>query len=427
MAPDVFRFQDDELFVEDRPLSELARTVGTPFYVYAKNALLERYLGLEAAFQATPHLHAVALKANAQPALLRPLAALGAGAEVVSGAELALALELGFPASKIVFSGVGKTEGELEAGLAASVLMFLVESEMELEVLNDIAAERRLRGRVALRLNPDIDAKTHPHIATGVSTAKFGIDPDEARRLYRSHGAYPNLDFIGVHSHIGSQITSVEPLAENARTLADWARSLRDDGIVLTHVDIGGGVGIRYRDEEAPSFPAYAERVLKPLSELGVTVVTEPGRVLFGPIGALVVRVLYVKRVHGRRFVIVDAGLNDLIRPALYGAYHEVVPLRRRAGASHVMDVAGAVCESSDIFARDRELVPPERGDYLAILDAGAYGFVMSSNYNLRPRPAEVVVEDGGFEIARPAETEEELVTRELASEGRKRREPNGS
>jgi diaminopimelate decarboxylase len=417
MPPDVFRVQDDELCAGGLPLSEIARSVGTPFYVYAKEPLLERYRELESAFAGVAHLHCVALKANAQPALLRPLAALGAGAEVVSGAELALARELGFPAEKIVFSGVGKTERELEAGLLASVLMFLVESEMELEVLNAIAGERKLRGRVALRLNPDIDAKTHPHIATGVSTAKFGVDPEEARRLYRNHRAYPHLDFIGVHSHIGSQITAIEPLAENARTLAEWARSLRDDGVVLTHVDIGGGVGIRYRDEEAPSFAAYAERVLPPLAELGVTLVTEPGRALFGPVGAFVVRVLYVKRVHGRAFVVVDAGLNDLLRPALYGAYHRVVPLWRRGGTPRLMDVAGAVCESSDVFARDRELVPPERGDFLAILDAGAYGFVMSSNYNLRPRPAEVVVEDGGFRVVRPAETEAGLVARELASE----------
>lgn len=410
-----FRFQDDELFVEDLPLAEIASSVGTPFYVYAKTALLERYRRLDSAFRKAPHLHCVALKANSQPALLRPLAASGAGAEVVSGAELVLARKLGFPAERIVFSGVGKTERELEAGLAASVLLFLVESETELEVLNELAGELKLRGRVALRLNPDIDARTHPHIATGVATAKFGVDPEEARRLYRGNGAYPNLDFIGVHSHIGSQITSVEPLAENARTLAEWARSLRDDGVTLTHVDIGGGLGIPYRDEEAPSFEAYAERVLPPLAELGVTVVTEPGRVLFGPVGAFVVRVLYVKHVHGRRVVVVDAGLNDFLRPALYGAYHRVVPLQRRDGIPRIMDVVGAVCESSDVFARDRELVAPERGDLLAILDAGAYGFVMSSHYNLRPRAAEVVAEGREFRVVRPAESVEALVDEELA------------
>lgn len=416
MIQDPFRM-DDELFVGGLALEGVARSVGTPFYVYAKDALLDRYRELDAAFTGQAHFHCVALKANSQPVLLRPLADRGAGAEVVSGAELALALELGFPPGKIVFSGVGKTEPELEAGLEAEVLMFLVESEAELEILNALAGEKGRRGRVALRLNPNIDARTHPHIATGVSAAKFGIDPEEARRLYRSHRDFPNLDFIGVHSHIGSQITSVEPLGENARTLAEWTRSLRDDGVRLTHVDVGGGVGIRYREEVAPGFEDYAERVLPPFVDLGVTVLTEPGRVLFGPVGALVVRVIYVKRVHGREFVIVDAGLNDLLRPALYGAYHRVVPLRPRAGEARTVDVAGAVCESSDVFARDRELVPVERGDYLAILDAGAYGFVMSSNYNLRPRPAEVVVEDGAFRVVRPAETESELVDRELACE----------
>jgi diaminopimelate decarboxylase len=414
IASDVFRYQNDQLSVAGVPLAEIARSVGTPFYVYDARALLERFRGLSNAFESVPHLHCVALKANCQPALLRPLFAAGAGAEVVSGAELALALALGVPSSRIVFSGVGKSDRELASGVAADVLLFLVESEMELRALDGLAREAGRKVRVALRLNPDIDAKTHPHIATGMATAKFGIDADEALKLYRSRRDYPSLDFAGIHSHIGSQITELGPLAENARALAALVEELRESGADIRYVDIGGGLGIPYRGESTPAFEAYAESVVRPLRNLGVTVVTEPGRVLFGPVGALVARILYVKRVHGREFVVLDAGLNDLLRPALYGAYHRVVPLAQRARMVRSFDVAGAVCESSDVFARDRELPAPERGEHLAILDAGAYGFAMSSNYNLRPRPAEVVVEDGGFRVVREAETEEELVAREL-------------
>ncbi len=414
MTLDVFRYQNDQLSAAGVPLAEIAGSVGTPFYVYDSRALLERFRGLSGAFEGVPHLHCVALKANSQPALLRPLFAAGAGAEVVSGAELALALALGVPSSRIVFSGVGKSDRELASGVAADVLLFLVESEMELRALDGLAREAGRIARVALRLNPDIDAKTHPHIATGVATAKFGIDAEEALPLYRSRRDFPSLDFAGIHSHIGSQITELGPLAENARALAALVEEIRESGADIRYVDIGGGLGIPYRGESTPAFEAYAESVVRPLRSLGVTVVTEPGRVLFGPVGALVARVLYVKRVHGREFVVLDAGLNDLLRPALYGAYHRVIPLARRARRVSSFDVAGAVCESSDVFARDRELPAPERGEYLAILDAGAYGFAMSSNYNLRPRPAEVVVEDGGFRVVREAETEQDLVAREL-------------
>ncbi|HXV59367.1 MAG TPA: diaminopimelate decarboxylase [Vicinamibacteria bacterium] len=415
---DVFEYRDDVLVADGIPLSEIAASHPTPFYVYVPRALVSRYRKLDAAFSGSSHFHAVALKANTQPALLRHLVNEGAGAEVVSGAELALALALGFAPSKIVFSGVGKTERELRSGVIANVAMLLVESEQELRMLDAIAARAGRRASVALRLNPDIDAGTHRHIATGIKTAKFGLDAEQARQLYAAHREFSALDFVGVHSHIGSQITALEPLAANARILAEWVRSLRGIGVELKYVDIGGGVGIRYHGERAPSFDGYAESVIAPFADLDVTIVTEPGRILFGPVGAFVVRVLYVKRVHERGFLVVDAGLNDFLRPALYGAYHRIVPLRQKRGAARTVDVVGAVCESSDVFARDRSLVAPEPGDFLAILDAGAYGFVMSSNYNLRARPAELVVEEGRFRIVRTAETEEELVARELAGGG---------
>jgi diaminopimelate decarboxylase len=411
---DVFRYENDQLCAAGVPLAEIAQSIPTPFYLYDPGAARERFRALSEAFAGIAHLHCVALKANSQPALLSPMFAEGAGAEVVSGAELALALALGLPGSRIVFSGVGKTDRELASGIEADVLLFLVESETELRVLDALAREAGRKARVALRLNPDIDAKTHPHIATGVATAKFGIDPEEALALYRSHRDFPNVDFAGIHSHIGSQVTELEPLAENARALASLVRYLRGSGVSIRYLDVGGGLGIPYRGESTPNFRAYAEGVAEPLRDLGVTLLTEPGRVLVGPVGALVARVLYVKRVHGREFVVLDAGLNDLLRPALYGAYHRVVPLARRDREIRTFDVAGAVCESSDIFARDRELPAPRRGEHLAILDVGAYGFAMSSNYNLRPRPAEVVVEEGRFRVVREAETVASLVAREL-------------
>ena len=414
MPRDVFHYRDGQLAVEKLLVSEVAAAVPTPFYLYAVGALVERYRELERAFASSRHLHCVAMKANSQPALLRPLAAEGAGAEVVSGAELALALELGFPPSRIVFSGVGKTEPELVSGLRADIRMFLVESETELHVLDDLAAREGRKAPVALRLNPDIDPETHPHIATGVSDAKFGVDPDEARALYRRHRDFAHLDFIGVHSHIGSQITSIRPLSDNAAMLGAWVKELRDAGVPIRFVDIGGGLGIRYEGDDTPGFDQYAESVIRPLSELDVEILTEPGRALLGPVGAFVVRVLYVKSVHGRRFVVVDAGMNDLIRPALYGAYHSIVPLAEGVASRPPVDIVGAVCESSDVFARARELPELERGELLAILDTGAYGFAMSSNYNLRPRPAEVIVDGAEHRVVREAESEAELVAREL-------------
>ncbi len=417
MRGDVFHYEGGHLATEGVRLSDVTDTVPTPFYLYAVGPLVERYRALDRAFANSRHLHCVAMKANSQPALLRPLAMEGAGAEVVSGAELALALELGFSPSRIVFSGVGKTERELVAGIRAGIRLFLVESEAELHVLDRLNARAAAEGRrapVALRLNPDIDPKTHRHIATGVSAAKFGVDPDTARNLYRRHREFSHLEFVGVHSHIGSQITSVGPLSENARVLASWVRELRSVGVPIRYVDIGGGLGIPYYGDDTPGFTAYAEAMLPHLGDLDVEILTEPGRVLLGPIGAFVVTVLYMKTVHGRNFAVVDAGLNDLIRPALYDAFHRVVPLIDKDTPISNVDVVGAVCESSDVFARDRELPGLERGDCLAILDTGAYGFAMSSNYNLRPRPAELVVDGAAYRIVREAETEAQLVAREL-------------
>ena len=417
MSSQPFNVRKGKLHCEDCSLEHIASSVTTPFYVYSTREVVERFRALDTAFSAQPRLLCYALKANSQPALLRLLAAEGAGAEVVSGAELALALKVGFPPERIVFSGVGKAEWELEAGLQADILLFHAESEGEVAVVDRLARRDGRRARVSIRINPDIDAGTHPHIATGVQTAKFGLDLDTAMALYARYAEFPNLEFCGIHTHIGSQITALHPLGEAARTLAKAIRDLKADGVRITEVDIGGGLGIAYGDEPAPEFSAYAHEVLPWLTPTGARVIVELGRALLGPAGAFVVKVLYVKRVHGRSFVVVDAGMNDLLRPALYDAYHRIVPIEPREGTRETVDIVGAVCETSDTFGRDRLLVDPRPDDLLAILDAGAYGYAMSSNYNLRPRPAEVVVDGGEFRVVREAESTQDLLARELGEE----------
>ena len=414
MSDQAFRAREGKLSCEDCSLERIAASVPTPFYVYSSREVVRRFRRLDSAFSAQPHLICYALKANSQPALLRLLFDEGAGAEVVSGAELALALRVGVPPERVVFSGVGKTEWELEAGLQADIFLFHLESEGEAALLDGIAARYGRRARVSVRINPDIDAGTHPHIATGVQAAKFGLDLRAAMDLYHRHREFPHLDFCGIHSHIGSQITSLHPLGEAARTLGKAIGELKGYGLTIHHVDIGGGLGIAYREDPAPEFEAYAQEVLPWLSRSGARVIIEPGRALVGPAGALVVRVLYVKDVQDRRFVVVDAGMNDLLRPALYDAYHRIVPVVKREGEREKVDIVGAVCESSDTFGRDRMLTDPHPGDLLAILDTGAYGYVMSSNYNLRPRPAEVLVEGEAFRVVRAAETVDDLLAREL-------------
>ncbi len=417
MSEEAFHASEGKLSCEDCLLERVAGSVPTPFYVYSSRELVERFRKLDSAFSAQPHLICYALKANSQAALLRLLVNEGTGAEVVSGAELGLALRVGVPPDRIVFSGVGKAEWELEAGVQADVLLFHLESEGEAALLDRVAARNDRRARVSVRINPDIDAETHRHIATGVQTAKFGLDWKSAMDLYRRREEFPQLDFCAIHAHIGSQITTLEPLGEAARMLGRAIGELKAHGVTIHHVDIGGGLGIAYGEDPAPEFDAYAQEVLPWLSRSGARVVVEPGRVLVGPAGAFVVKVLYVKQVHDRKFVIVDAGMNDLMRPALYDAFHRIVPLEEREGKQENVDIVGAVCETSDTFGRDRTLVDPRPGDLLAILDTGAYGYVMSSNYNLRPRPAEVLVEGETFRVVRAAETADGLVARELGED----------
>ena len=413
-SKEFFREQGGTVFCEGCSLESMARSVPTPFYVYSEGYLLDRYRRLDQAFSGTDHVICYSFKANAQPDLLRLLKEVGAGAEVVSGGELALALHLGFSPEKIVFSGVGKTDEELQAGLDADICLFTVESEGELTALERLASRCGRRAKVGIRINPDIDARTHPHISTAVQRAKFGLDQDEALSLYRRGEEFPHIKMVGIHVHLGSQITSIEPFTECAAKLEKIVDELRSDGVPLTVVDWGGGLGFHHEateaDEVAPTFEDYARQVLPWMARASLRLILEPGRVLIGPTGALVVRILYLKRVHGYLFAVTDSGMTDLLRPALYDAYHRIEPITRRNGQGEPLDVVGGVCESSDVFGRSRRLGDVQSGDLLAIMDTGAYGFSMSSNYNLRPKPAEVVVEGDRFRVVRKKQTTEELV-----------------
>ncbi len=399
-----------ELTCDGVPLARVAREVGTPVYVYSRASIEERFRRFDAALASVPHRVCYATKANSNLAILKILASLGAGADVVSGGELKACLESGFPADRIVFSGVGKTETEIAAGVAAGILAFNAESETEIVKIDGAARAQGVRARVALRVNPDIDPKSHPFISTGLKHNKFGIDIALAVEIYERCRPLPGVVFTGVQAHIGSQIVDTEPLSETARELAELARGLRARGFGLETLDMGGGIGIGAGDQEGMSPEAYAAAVLPPLAGLGVTVLVEPGRAIVGAAGALVTRVLDLKRNSGKRFVVTDAGMNDLIRPPLYGAIHPIEPVGPPRGQSGVADVVGPICETSDFFARDLELALPEEGDLLAVRDAGAYGFAMSSNYNFRPRAAEVLVENGSFRVIRRRETYDDLV-----------------
>lgn len=421
----VFRYGPGGLGADGLSLEAAVAEAGanTPAYVYSLEAVVGRFRALQAAVEGTEHLIAVALKANALPALLTPLRDLGAGVEAVSAAELLVADGLGFPGDRMVMSGVGKTEVDLQTALDLGVRLISVESERELELLNRLALRRGHRARTLLRLNPGVDAATHPKIATGNSTAKFGMPATDLAELAERSRGWPGVEVVGVHAHVGSQIREVATLARSAERLAGVFAGLRDRGVPVRVVDVGGGLGIPQRDgEDEVPLAGYAAAVLGSLGETlgsefretGPTLVFEPGRALFGPAGALVLRVLHTKRTGSREFCVVDGGMNDFLRPALYGAWHRIAPVRPRPEPGRVFDVVGGVCESGDTFAGGRTLPPPQPGDLLAVLDAGAYGYSMASNYNLRPRPAEVVIQHGSAFLARPAETPAELAAREI-------------
>jgi len=410
-------------------LWRLAARYSTPLYVYSATMIEGRLAAFQAAFRSVPHTICYSVKANSNLSILRRLARKGCGFDVVSGGELARVLAANRAAvRKVVFSGVGKTRAEITAALKARILLFNVESESELQVLAECAARLKTVARLALRVNPDVAADTHPYISTGLHAHKFGVPIGEARRLYARVAESKYLKAAGVSVHIGSQITDVAPFAETMTRVAELVRVLRDDGHTIDYIDAGGGLGITYEKPAIADLPAqvnfsgqvaaYAQAITAPLRGLNVHLLLEPGRAIVGAAGALIMSVIYRKSNNGKRFVIVDAAMNDLIRPTLYGAYHEIVPLRlttdpspsNNAASYETVDVVGPVCETGDFFARDRALPRIEEGDLLAILDAGAYGMALASNYNTRPRPAEILVSGKSVKVIHRRETIADMI-----------------
>ncbi len=405
-----FHYDDNgQMRCESVPLSTIAEQVGTPTYVYSAQTLKDNYRAVDDAFAAVPHEICYSLKANANLSIARILASLGAGADIVSGGELFRALRAGIKPEKIVYSGVGKTPTEIEYALRSDIRMFNVESQAELETINRVAAGLGKRAPIAVRVNPDIDPKTHPYITTGMRKYKFGVPASEVVALYRHAQTMSNIEIAGIHMHLGSQLVEVQPIVEATVKLHDLLRELEAHGVRPTLLDVGGGLGIRYRDE-APEGPSVLAAGIVPLvKELGCTLILEPGRYIVGNAGALLTRVLYTKRNDLKRFAIVDAAMNDLIRPSLYDSYHEIKLVADRPGAEPV-DVVGPICESGDFFAHDRKLPGLKPGDLMAVMSAGAYGFSMASNYNSRRRAAEALVKGSEFSVIRKRETNRDLV-----------------
>ncbi len=409
-----FEYRSGELHCESIPLRTIADAVGTPTYVYSRTTLLGNYRAYATAFAGHPHVIAYAMKANANLGILTVLAREGAGTDVVSGGELFRALKAGVPPKKIVFAGVGKNREEMRDALKADILMFNVESAAELALLDRVAQELGIRAPVALRVNPDVDPKTHPYISTGLRSSKFGIPISRALSEYEHAHRLAGIEVVGVHMHIGSQLTSVAPIADALARVVDLVAILRSKGISIRYLDVGGGLGIRYRDEEPASPRELAEAILPAARPLGVTLILEPGRSLVGDAGLLLTRVLHNKETGDKRFVVVDAAMNDLIRPSLYDAYHEILPVRNLRGRpQRTVDVVGPICESGDFLAKDRALPEVDEGDLLAVMSAGAYGFAMASNYNARPRAAEVLVDGSRYSIVRRRESYEDLIAGE--------------
>ncbi|MGB7949986.1 MAG: diaminopimelate decarboxylase [Candidatus Binatia bacterium] len=410
-----FDYRNGEMFAEDVAIRKIAKEIGTPAYVYSLEALRQQFRVFDRAFSSVPHLVCFSVKANSNIALLRAFAKEGGGFDIVSAGELFRALKAGADPKKIVFSGVGKTREEIEYALESGILMFNVESEHELLALNEIAGGIREKAPISLRINPDVDPQTHPYISTGMKKAKFGVDIKRSVEAYKKAASLPNLEVVGVDCHIGSQLTSVTPFVDALARVREYldrvlVGSLQKEGARIRYLDLGGGLGITYNDEMPPRPEEYARAILEGLAGLDVTLILEPGRVIVGNAGILVTEVQYLKETDEKKFVIVDGGMNDLIRPALYGSYQAIQPVTQNSREKIVTDVVGPICESGDFFAKDREIARPERGDLLAVMSAGAYGFTMASNYNSHPKPPEVLVDGDQYYVIRARETLEDLI-----------------
>ena len=407
-----FAYHGNELYGEEVSIAKVAQEVGTPCYIYSHRMLTEGYRALDQAFAGLPHLICYAMKANANLAILRLFIEAGGGLDIVSGGELFRALRAGADPRRIVFAGVGKSGAEIDAALQADILLFNVESAQELDAIQAAAVGSGRHARVALRVNPDVDPQTHPYISTGLRQSKFGVPIQEALELYRYMRRLSHIDPVGVHAHIGSQITQVSPFQASLSKLAPLVNTLRQDGFDIQYLDIGGGLGIQYNAEGPPEPAAYAASLRPLLEELGCTVLMEPGRLLVGNAGIFVTKVLYEKMNGAKKFLVVDGGMNDLIRPSLYSAYHAIRPVVQQANSQPEtsVDVVGPICESGDFLAQDRPMPVCQPGDLLAVFSAGAYGFAMASNYNARPRVPEVMVRGTQFTVIRARETYEDLI-----------------
>jgi diaminopimelate decarboxylase len=404
-----FQHKGGVLYCEEVPVESIAREVETPFYLYSYRTLVRHFQAFDAAFSDLPHLVCYSAKANSSLAVLRTFINLGSGVDVVSGGELFRALRAGADPARIVYSGVGKREDEITYALQEGILMFNVESYQEIHHINGIASTMGTKAPISLRVNPDIDPQTHPYIATGMKEAKFGIAINSALEWYREATALPHLTVRGVSCHIGSQLTEIGPFVEALKRVKELIIQLGDEGIAVAYVDLGGGLGITYHQEEPPHPQEYANAIMAEAQDLPCTFIFEPGRVIVGNAGILVTRVLYTKEGE-KNFVVVDAGMNDLVRPTLYGSYQEIVSVNVKKGDEMVADMVGPICESGDFLARDRLMPRFESGDLVAVMSAGAYGFVMSSNYNSRPRVPEVLVKDDTFHLIREREQYADLI-----------------
>ncbi|KPK27855.1 MAG: diaminopimelate decarboxylase [Desulfobacterales bacterium SG8_35_2] len=417
-----FIYKDNELYCESVAIADIAKAVGTPFYLYSSATLTHHFNTFDKSFGELPHMTCFAVKACSNLAILRLFSTLGGGADIVSGGELYRSLKAGIDPRRIIFSGVGKTEEELRYGLVSGILMFNVESEQELEKLQQVAKEQDLVAPVSFRINPDVDPKTHAYISTGLAKNKFGIPIEQAEKTYLRARDMSHIKILGVSCHIGSQLTEISPFTETLHKVKLFINRLEKHGIAIDYLDLGGGLGVRYQDEKPPHPQEYARALKKEMAGLECTLILEPGRVIVSNAGILISQVLYTKQTETKNFIIVDAAMNDLARPSLYGAHHDILPVVRKAektGAEslQIADVVGPICETGDFLARDRQLPAFEQGNLLAIMTSGAYGFTMSSNYNSRPRAAEVLVKDDQFYIIRARENYETLIRDESIPE----------
>ena len=413
-----FHYKGDELFCEEVSIQRIVEQVGTPCYIYSHQAIHRQFHDFDDAFKDIHHIVAYAMKANSNIGVLRVLAKEGSGADIVSGGELFRTLKAGVPSNKIVFAGVGKSPEEIRYALESDILMFNVESSGEVQQINEVAQTMGIRARVALRINPDIDPQTHPYISTGLKKSKFGIAADHALKEFELANKLAHIEVVGVHCHIGSQLTQVTPFVDAIKKVLSLIKTLQSQDVNIRFMNIGGGLGITYSDETPPHPNELAAAIIPLLQTASCQIIMEPGRSIVGNAGILVTKVLYNKEGANKQFVIVDAAMNDLLRPSLYEAHHDIQPvLKNESAPVHAVDVVGPICESGDFLAKDRKMPQPQSGDLLAVMSAGAYGFTMASNYNSRPKTPEVLVKDKQIMVIRKRESYEDLIRGESIPE----------